>query len=115
VKRITIVLFAIGAAALPSLATAQVRCGNEPSKDVYDIAGPSCSNAKAVANTFERGLLTPGVDAKHNITVDGGRCHITFNYHAASGQINGTPYTQIELYRAVSRRHVVTWRTYGAD
>jgi hypothetical protein len=114
-KRITIVLFAIGAAALPSLATAQVRGGNEPSKDVYDIAGPSCSTAKAVANTFERGLLTPGVGAKHNITVHGERWHITFSYHIASGRINGSPYTQIELYRAVSGRHVVTWRAYGAN
>jgi hypothetical protein len=114
-KRITIVLLAIGAAALPSLATAEVRCGNVPSHNVYDIAGPSCSTAKAVANTFERGLLSPGIGARHNITVHGEHWHITFSYHAASGRINGSPYTQIELYRAISGRHVVTWRTYGAN
>ena len=108
----TALIVAATVLALPAAASATgVHCGNLPSHNIFDIAGHrvGCPTARAVAKAETRALLTPGSGAKHFIKVDGRRWHYTWR------DVNTSPTTQIESYRATSGRQTVTFETHGSN
>jgi hypothetical protein len=102
--------------ATPCPASARtIQCGGLPQQDIYKIAGPSCSTAKAVAKAHERQLLTPGGGGKHYVNADGKRWHLTWRFRNVPVRVDGMTFTQIEYYRATASGQVVTFQTYGAN
>lgn len=111
IVEVTLGSLACGTLAFPVAASAKARCGDLPSRDIYMIAGPSCSVAKAVAVAHERQLVPPGAGGKHYVRAVGRRWHLIWRFRNVSGR----SYSQIEYYRATSRHQVVTFQTHGSN
>jgi TRAP-type uncharacterized transport system substrate-binding protein len=73
VKRLIVTAVIAAGVLTPAVASARTTCGNLPKIDVYGIAGPSCTTAKAVAKVTSSALLAGKLYRKTSyvVTVNG--------------------------------------------
>jgi hypothetical protein len=104
---------------IPATASARVNCANQPNKNVYEIAGPSCAVANAVTRATSAAVLQGKLSGRtsYNLQAAGSRWRLTWKFSNKPGTIPGThtSYSQIEFFRATSDHRLVTFHSYGSD